>query len=106
MLPLRRHSLTYLAGGPAIAVLTGLLLATWHGWADVRQPALRPLVLLGTVSYAAYLWNYPLTMWLRPHLGIEAGVVAATLTLVAAAVSWHIVEQPVQRMRARQLVPA
>ena len=106
VIPLRGHALTYLAGGPAIAVLTGLLLVAWRGWADVRHPALRPLVLLGTVSYAAYLWNYPLTMWLRPHLGVEAGVVAAALTLVAAAVSWHLVEQPVQRMRARQVVPA
>jgi peptidoglycan/LPS O-acetylase OafA/YrhL len=75
VIPLRGHALTYLAGGPAIAVLTGLLLATWHGWADLRQPALRPRVLLGTVS-------------------------------VAAVVSWHLVEQPVQRMRTRQLVPA
>ena len=106
VIPLRGHALTYLAGGPAIAVLTGLLLVAWHGWAHVRHPVLRPLVLLGTVSYAAYLWNYPLTMWLRPHLGVESGVVAAALTLVAAVVSWHLVEQPVQRMRTRQLVPA
>jgi peptidoglycan/LPS O-acetylase OafA/YrhL len=103
VIPLRGHALTYLAGGPVIAVLTALLLLAWRGWADVRQTTLRPLVLLGTVSYAAYLWNYPLTLWLRPHLGVEAGVVAAALTLVAAAASWRLVEQPAQRWRSKQV---
>lgn len=106
VIPLRGHALTYLAGGPVIAVLTALLLTAWRGWAVVGQATLRPLVLLGTVSYGAYLWDYPLTLWLRPHLGVEAGVVAAALTLLAAAVSWNLVEQPVQRLRARQPVPA
>ena len=31
---------------------------------------------LGTVSYAAYLWNYPLTLWLRPQLDAWTGPVA------------------------------
>lgn len=95
VIPLRGHALTYLAGGPAIAVLTAAVLLAWRTWTTVTPPALRALVWLGTVSYAAYLWNYPLTLWLRPHPGL-----AVVLTLVAATLSWRYVEAPLQRRRA------
>jgi len=89
VVPLRGHMFTYLAGGPAIAALTGVLVLAWRGWTTVTGP-LRALVWLGTVSYAAYLWNYPLSLWL-PALP------AVALTLVAAALSWRYVEAPLQR---------
>ena len=94
VVPLRGSFLTYLAGGPTIAALTGVLLLAWHRWETVTSPPLRALVWLGTVSYAAYLWNYPLTLWLRPSLGAVAGVVAVVLTLLAAALSTRWVERP------------
>jgi peptidoglycan/LPS O-acetylase OafA/YrhL len=89
MVPLRGHELTYLAGGPAIAALTGVLILAWREWTTVTGP-LRALVWLGTISYAAYLWNYPLSLWL-PALP------AVVLTLVAAALSWRYVEAPLQQ---------
>ena len=107
VVPLRGHALTYLAGGPAIATLTAVLLVSWHTWTQVTGPPLRALAWLGTVSYGAYLWNYPLTTWLRPHLAHGAGLVAAALTLAAAATSWYVVERPVlSRSRPRELVAA
>ncbi len=105
VIPLRGHALTYLAGGPAIAALTGVLLLAWRTRTEIEAPVLRALVRLGTVSYAAYLWNYPLTLWLRPGLGYAAGPIAAVLTLVAASLSWRFVEAPLQQ-RAREPVPA
>lgn len=93
VLPLRGHALTYLAGGPAIAALTAVLLLAWRTWTRVDAPALRVLVRLGTLSYGAYLWDYPLTLWLRPSLGLVAGPVAAVLTVVAAGLSWRYVER-------------
>ncbi len=99
VIPLRGHALTYLAGGPAIATLTALLLLSWRTWTEVTTPALRALVWLGTVSYAAYLWNYPLTLWLRPHTDL-AGPLAVALTLAVAALSWRLVEQPLTRKPA------
>jgi peptidoglycan/LPS O-acetylase OafA/YrhL len=92
VVPLRGHTFTYLAGGPAIAALTAVLILAWRSWGTVAGP-LRALVWLGTVSYAAYLWNYPLSLWL-PALP------AVVLTLVAAALSWRYVEAPLQRRRA------
>jgi peptidoglycan/LPS O-acetylase OafA/YrhL len=101
VVPLRGHALTYLAGGPTIAALTAVVLLAWRDRTEVSGRAARALVWLGTVSYAAYLWNYPLTIWLRPQLGDAAGVVAVALTLVAAALSWRLVEGPLQRRWAR-----
>jgi peptidoglycan/LPS O-acetylase OafA/YrhL len=95
VVPLRGHLLTYLAGGPAIATLTAVLLVAWREWESVCAPGLRPLVWLGTVSYAAYLWNYPLTLWLRAE---GAGWLAVPLTLLLAAASWRFVERPWQRV--------
>lgn len=92
-LPLRGHTLTYLVGGPTVAALTVLLLLRWR---DCAFPAWEPLIWLGTVSYGAYLWNYPLTLWLRAagHDMTVAGLLALALTLVAAAASWRWVERP------------
>ncbi|HXH79985.1 acyltransferase [Nocardioides sp.] len=105
VVPLRGHALTYLAGGPAIAALTAVLLLSWRTCNEVTGPA-RALVWLGTVSYGAYLWNYPLTLWLRPSLDGWAGPVAAGLTLVMAALSWHLVEVRCQQVRSRVPVAA
>lgn len=105
VVPLRGHTLTYLAGGPAIAGLTAVMLLSWRTWTRVDGP-LRYLVLLGTVSYAAYLWNYPLTLWLRPSLEGLAGPVAAGLTLVMAGISWHLVEARSQPIKPRAAVGA
>jgi peptidoglycan/LPS O-acetylase OafA/YrhL len=105
MVPLRDHAATYLVVGPAIAAVTVILLLSWRTWDDVTGPA-RVLVLLGTVSYGAYLWNYPLTIWLRPSLETYAGPVALLLTLAAAALSWRLVESPMQHRRTAEVVRA
>lgn len=104
LVPLRGHPSTYLLAAPSIATLTALLALGWHH-RPVQISTLGPLQVaggllasLGIVSYAAYLWNYPLTLWLRP-LGWYGGGLALLLTLVAAALSWRLIEGPVQRRR-------
>ncbi|GAB1510776.1 acyltransferase family protein [Actinophytocola sp. KF-1] len=97
VVPLRGHALTYLVAAPAIACFTAVLLLAWSRWTDLTHHVARGLAALGVVSYGAYLWNYPLTLWLRPDLGAAAGPLAAALTIVAAALSWRFVEEPVMR---------
>lgn len=92
---LRGSAITYLLGGPAIAALTAVLLLTWGSRPRIEGTVVGVLVWLGTVSYAAYLWNYPLTLWLRSAWGPWSGLVAIGLTILAAAASSRWVERPV-----------
>jgi len=93
--------LMYLLGGPIIGLCTVLVIWKVRDWGVVPAPA-RPLVWLGIVSYAAYLWNYPVSWWLMDG-GFGAGwqFAAIALTLMAAVVSWFLVETPFNRLRAR-----
>lgn len=83
----------YVVGGTLIGLLTILMI-----WKLREVPVVsvwwRPLLGLGIISYAAYLWNYPITRWLR-DVGVEFWAPAAVaLTIVAAAISWFAVEKP------------
>lgn len=97
---------SYLVLGPFVALVTVVLIHVWRDWGELPTPALRPLLALGTISYAAYLWNYPIVLWLGAALGSTsfagwrplAGIGA---TLVAATVSWWLVEEPSRRWRRR-----
>ncbi|MFI5757964.1 acyltransferase family protein [Streptomyces sp. NPDC051569] len=107
LVPWRSFALTYPVGGPAIAALTSIVLLAWRDRRVIDSRPLRAMAALGIVSYGAYLWNYPLTLWLRPVLpGPAAGVLAAALTLVAAALSWRLVERPALRRWAPRPAPA
>jgi peptidoglycan/LPS O-acetylase OafA/YrhL len=93
---------TYYTIGPAVALVTVVLIYIWSAWRDLPSRALAPLLWLGTISYAAYLWNYPIVTWMvwepAPWLAPIASIV---LTILAATVSWWLVEKPVQRWRRR-----
>ena len=75
----------------------------WVGAGGVARPVLswKPLVWIGVVSYGAYLWHWPVTLWLRVR---EPGVddliprrlAAFALTFGLAAVSFYAVEKPIR----------
>ncbi|WP_182920298.1 acyltransferase family protein [Nocardioides cavernaquae] len=103
LLPLPdNHAISYTVGGPLVSALSVVLIFGAREWKTIPTPALRPLLALGKVSYAAYLWNWPIAFW----LGVDtnhtvAPVLAIVLTFAAAAVSWWVVERPIALWRAR-----
>ncbi len=74
----------------------------------------RPLVWIGTVSYGAYLWHYPVFIELDPvrtgTTGLELFAIRFASTLALAAVSYYVVERPVMEgvfwRSLKALVPA
>lgn len=93
---------TYLLVGPAIALLTVVLIFDFKRFNGPAPRFVRPLLALGTISYAAYLWNKPIVSWLGDSpLGLVNGVASIVLTLLAATVSWWIIERPIATLRRR-----
>lgn len=87
----------------AVAVLAGLRLLPRS--AGARLLSSRPLVGLGRVSYGLYLWHFPLFLWIDPSStglrGAPLFALRVVASLVAAVLSYVVVEMPVRRWPAR-----
>lgn len=77
--------------------------------------ALPPLQWTGGVSYSIYLWHWPVIVYagmLVPELTPAERLSCLALTLALAAISYHLIENPIRRNgwlmanAARALVPA
>ncbi|MCU1487584.1 MAG: acyltransferase 3 [Actinomycetia bacterium] len=81
-----------------VALLAGVVLAPAS--LPARALAVRPLALVGRVSYGRYLWHWPVFVICTPaRLGAGWAVTTVVrLTAVAAltAASWYLVEHPVR----------
>ena len=84
-------------GGPLAMAASAVLVALAASRTAVMPKWTRPAQLLGTVSYAAYLWNYAVILWLNggstADLPPLIAVSAIVVTLLIAVISWHTVER-------------
>jgi len=90
---------TYLYLVPAIAVGTIALIYLMEAWERIPSPIWYPALWLGTISYAAYLWNLPILQWNYPLRTMDERIMVTTLTIGAAILSWFLVERPSHRFR-------
>lgn len=95
VLPLRGYHLTYVAVAPLVAVAT----CQWIVSLAARPPSCtgtvcRVFAALGAVSYAAYIWNYPLTLWCERAFASTGRLIAIPLTAVIALLSKRYIERP------------
>ncbi|WP_183086134.1 acyltransferase family protein [Mycetocola tolaasinivorans] len=99
---------TFRWGLPAVSILTAVLVWSAIGggaWSRVLDMA--PLRYLGARSYGLYLWHWPLLVLLIAAFPEQAStgeptpllaIIAITLTLVLAALSYRLVETPIRRL--------
>lgn len=76
-----------------------------------RLLALRPMVVVGLLSYSLYLWHWPLLVFLRYQQGmaqVTAGQAwgLAVAALAVSAASYYAIEQPLRYWRRRGGIPA
>lgn len=91
---------------PTLAV--GLLLMWQLRDETARSPFLGPLRWLGDRSYGAYLWHWPVWLFLTSHWGhsIPVIVFAFVITILLATLSYRLIELPfieVGRKKRNQL---
>jgi hypothetical protein len=84
---------------------TAMIIGVPASWINRRLLSLPPLVLIGRVSYSWYLWHWPLISYL--HIASNDKVppfavfLAVVLSLVAAILSYYLIEQPFRHTTRR-----
>ncbi|MGB3686055.1 MAG: acyltransferase family protein [Ornithinimicrobium sp.] len=87
--------------GAALILVAGTHDSRWSASALLSS---RPLVSLGSVSYALYLWHWPLLVFLllltdRDEVGPLLGLAIIVVAIILSFLSTHFVERPVRSIR-------
>ena len=83
-------------GTAAVIFSTGNTPGIWI----CRVLSVRPLVLIGLISYSLYLWHWPVIAYTRIYFGHfhwKQVLFASTVSSVLAFFSWYFVETPFRR---------
>jgi peptidoglycan/LPS O-acetylase OafA/YrhL len=99
----KSHAGWFLVLGPAVSLLTVSLIRAAEDWPQRPPGWIAPIRSLGIISYAAYLWNFPIVNWLRgPAMSLSSpwrGAASIPLTIIAAVLSWHLAEKHIARFK-------
>ncbi len=82
--------------GTALVILAG---SAGQDTIGARLLGIRPMVWIGGLSYAVYLWHWPLIVLAQnkwPAMGVRGLVVVAIVSVGAAWLSQHFVENPIR----------
>ena len=86
---------------PVLATVCVIAGGTATRWAPVALLRFGPFQWLGSRSYSAYLWHWPILIIAEPALGRELsvvdGLVCTAVGLVLSELSFRFVENPVRR---------
>lgn len=90
------------------AVLTAVVILGIMNGSDQqlvgKALATRPLIAIGRISYALYLWHVPIFRWTAMHTQIPGSVrfvLKWIITFMCAWLSWILIEKPSARVRRR-----
>ncbi|HJW21821.1 MAG TPA: acyltransferase family protein, partial [Candidatus Limnocylindrales bacterium] len=95
-------SLYYHGAALGLAMAAAILIAGVESRSGLaRVLSLRPLVLVGIVSYGLYLWHFPIITFINQEIGPTSSpaiaALAIVLTLTATTASYIVVERPIRR---------
>lgn len=90
-------------GAGALLPTLGTAAVIVAGTSGLRGPgrllAIRPMVVVGGLSYSLYLWHWPMLVlaqaW-RGELGVRAGLVVVAASFIPAWLSMRFVENPIR----------
>jgi peptidoglycan/LPS O-acetylase OafA/YrhL len=96
------NSFYYHGGAVLISLAAVALIAGLEGGSALdRLLSLRPLVMVGLVSYGLYLWHFPIITFVNerigPTSGLDLALLATLITLGATTASYFVVERPIRR---------
>ncbi len=97
---------TYIWGLPLVSLCTAVLICSVLLTPDGRLSRVLtsgPLVWIGQLSYGLYLWHYPVYR-IMGQMGasqFQCLTLGTAITVFAAALSWHLVEKPLLRLKKR-----
>lgn len=84
-----------------VATCAALLPLVHPGSWDARVLGIPPLQWIGARSYGIYLWHMPVVAFLPDRVlfgqPVLRGLLIVALTLLLAALSWRLVEDPIRR---------
>jgi peptidoglycan/LPS O-acetylase OafA/YrhL len=100
-----RPSSYYVGGAFLVSIATLAILAPlWVGKGGGLQRGLGwgPVAWIGVISYGAYLWHWPLTVWLGAREATGPGllirqIAVVVLTFGIATLSYLAIERPIRR---------